>query len=36
LGAEPIGVGPAEFAAFQRAEMEKWARIARAVGARVE
>jgi len=35
-GAEPVGAGPAELAAFQRAEMTKWATIARAVGARVE
>jgi tripartite-type tricarboxylate transporter receptor subunit TctC len=35
-GAEPIGAGPEELAAFQRAEMTKWATIARAVNARVE
>jgi len=35
-GAEPIGSGPAELAAFQRAEMQKWATIARAVSARAE
>lgn len=35
-GAEPVGAGPEELAAFQRAEMAKWASIARAVGARAE
>ncbi len=35
-GAEPIGTGPEELASFQRAEMAKWASIARAVNARVE
>lgn len=35
-GAEPIGAGPEELAGFQRAEMAKWASIARAVNARVE
>lgn len=35
-GAEPVGAGPEDLAAFQRAEMAKWAAIARAVGAKVE
>jgi len=35
-GTEPVGSTPEELAAFQRAEMAKWADIARAVGARVE
>ncbi|HEV7266110.1 MAG TPA: tripartite tricarboxylate transporter substrate binding protein [Falsiroseomonas sp.] len=35
-GAEPIGGGPEALAAFQRAEMAKWASIARAVDAKVE
>jgi tripartite-type tricarboxylate transporter receptor subunit TctC len=35
-GAEPIGSTPEQLAAFQRAEMTKWATIARAVGAKVE
>ncbi|WP_372618356.1 tripartite tricarboxylate transporter substrate-binding protein [Falsiroseomonas sp.] len=35
-GAEPIGGGPEALAAFQRAEMAKWAEIARAVDAKVE
>jgi tripartite-type tricarboxylate transporter receptor subunit TctC len=35
-GAEPIGSTPEQLAAFQRAEMTKWATIARAVGAKAE
>jgi tripartite-type tricarboxylate transporter receptor subunit TctC len=31
-GAEPVGAGPEELASFPRAEMAKWASIARAVG----
>lgn len=35
-GTEPVGSTPEELAAFQRAELAKWADIARAVGARAE
>jgi tripartite-type tricarboxylate transporter receptor subunit TctC len=35
-GTEPVGSTPAELAAFQRAELTKWADIARAVGAKAE
>jgi tripartite-type tricarboxylate transporter receptor subunit TctC len=33
-GAEPIGNSPQEFAAFIRAEIDKWAAVIRASGAR--
>ena len=35
-GTEPVGSTPEELATFQRAEIAKWADIARAVGARAE
>ena len=35
-GAEPVGSTPAEFAAFIRAEIEKWARVAKAARIRPE
>ena len=35
-GTEPVGSAPDELARFQRAEITKWAEIARAVGARAE
>jgi tripartite-type tricarboxylate transporter receptor subunit TctC len=34
--AEPIGSSPAEFAALIKAELEKWARIARAANIQEE
>lgn len=36
MGAEPVGNTPAEFAAFIRAEAEKYARVIKASGARVD
>jgi len=36
LGAEPVGNTPAEFATFIRAEAEKYARVIKASGARVD
>jgi tripartite-type tricarboxylate transporter receptor subunit TctC len=36
LGAEPVGSRPDEFAAYIRAEAEKYARVIKASGARVE
>ena len=36
MGAEPVGNSPAEFAAFIRAEAEKYARVIKASGARVD
>ncbi len=36
FGAEPIASTPEELAAFQRAEIDKWREIARAVGAKAE
>lgn len=36
LGMEPVGSSPEEFGAFLRAEIEKWAPVVRASGARVE
>jgi len=35
-GAEPIGSSPEEFRAYIRAEIEKWGRVVRASGARVD
>jgi tripartite-type tricarboxylate transporter receptor subunit TctC len=35
-GAEPVGSTPAQFAAFIRAEIEKWARVAKAAGIKPE
>jgi len=32
VGAEPVGSSPSEFAAFIRAEMEKWSRVVRDAG----
>jgi len=36
VGAEPVASTPAEFAKFMRAESEKWARVIKAGGVRVE
>lgn len=36
LGAEPVGNTPAEFAAFAKAELSKWASIVKASGAKVD
>jgi tripartite-type tricarboxylate transporter receptor subunit TctC len=36
MGAEPVGNTPAEFATFIRAEVEKYARVIKASGARVD
>lgn len=36
VGAEPVASTPAEFAKFMRAEFEKWARVIKAGGVRVE
>jgi tripartite-type tricarboxylate transporter receptor subunit TctC len=36
LGAEPVGSTPAEFRAFVQGEIEKWARVVKASGARVD
>ena len=36
LGAEPVGSTPAEFGAFFRNEVAKWAKVVKESGARVE
>lgn len=36
LGAEPVGNSPAEFSAFTKAELTKWAGIVKASGAKVD
>lgn len=36
LGAEPVENTPAEFSAFTRAELAKWAAIVKASGAKVD
>jgi tripartite-type tricarboxylate transporter receptor subunit TctC len=36
LGAEPVGNSPAEFAAFVRAEIAKWARIVKQAGLKAQ
>ncbi len=36
LGAEPVASRPEDFAAYVKAEMPKWARVVKAVGARVD
>jgi len=36
LGAEPVGNAPDEFAAFNRSELAKWARIVKQSGAKVD
>ena len=36
LGAEPVGSSPAEFAQFVRGEIDKWARVVKASGARLD
>ena len=36
LGTIPVGSTPEEFAAFLRAEIEKWSRVVKASGARPE
>ena len=36
LGAEPVGSTPAEFAAHIRNEIDKWARVVKQSGARVD
>jgi tripartite-type tricarboxylate transporter receptor subunit TctC len=36
LGFENVGSTPAEFAAFLKAELDKWARVAKATGAKAE
>ena len=35
-GAEPVGSTPEEFRAYIRAEIDKWGRVIRASGARVD
>lgn len=36
LGFDPVGNSPQEFAKFLRAELDKWARVAKATGAKAE
>lgn len=36
LGAEPVGNTPAEYLAFQQAEIAKWARVIKAAGVRLD
>ena len=36
IGIEPIGAGPAEFAAFQKTEIAKWGKAVRESGAKVD
>jgi tripartite-type tricarboxylate transporter receptor subunit TctC len=36
LGAEPVGSSPEEFAAYCRSELDKWARIVKASGAKAD
>ncbi len=36
LGGIPVGNTPAEFDAYQRAELEKWSRIVKESGAKVD
>ena len=36
LGFEAVGNTPVEFAKFLRAELDKWARVAKATGAKAE
>jgi tripartite-type tricarboxylate transporter receptor subunit TctC len=36
LGAEPVGNTPAEYLAFQQAEIAKWAKVIRAAGVRLD
>lgn len=36
LGAEPVGNSPEEFAAFTKSELNKWARVVKQSGARVD
>jgi tripartite-type tricarboxylate transporter receptor subunit TctC len=36
VGAEPVASSPEEFAKFMRAESQKWARVIRAGGVKVE
>jgi len=36
LGADPVGSTPEEFGAFIKAEIEKWAKVIKATGAKVE
>jgi tripartite-type tricarboxylate transporter receptor subunit TctC len=35
-GADPIGSSPEEFAAYVKAEIEKWARVIKQAGVRAE
>ena len=36
LGGEPVGNSPADFDAFQKAEMARWARVIKESGAKAE
>jgi tripartite-type tricarboxylate transporter receptor subunit TctC len=36
LGAEPVGNTPDEFAAFNRSELARWARIVKQSGAKID
>jgi len=35
-GAEPVGSAPKEFAAFLRAEMQKWSKVVKDAGIKAE
>ena len=35
-GNEPVGTGPAEFQAFVRAEHDKWAKVIKAAGLKID
>jgi hypothetical protein len=36
LGADVVGSTPAEFAAFQKADTAKWAKVVKASGAKID